>query len=874
MKKTIFFCVILSCLCAFVGCSPQADNTADPCPATFSAAEYDLSDVRAICLGSGTTGKSMWLTEKADIDAILAAVAPLVGTDPISSRGYYGWNYDFAFYVEAEPTEHDTPLLTFSVADYGNAVYLAGSAVFEEVSGVSYKTLYTLERDAAEALFTACEPYKEALGEAEPAESKDSLQQPIPPIELTGLKALPHGEEEARFSAAPVGGNPKMYFFDDGLTFYFRQYRSTQSDAEYFCGTLTLPDGFTDGKVVSVMNGAGSGELFVLLEAMREERKEYLAYAFFGTESPTVAYVLDEKQTERLLSQIKTEVLERTQGPFVGYIADRETPWIELYTEKNGICVAQIPYEIFKNWPATDREYEGWTPGWRSEYTCFYYAEFGDFRWAAVYLSDTVLGAGRKNVAVSSDGGKNWTCGSYSDNYGGNHVVGIGFVSEKVAFMSFDPYNEAEATGGPVISRTVDGGKTWERLDIPVPDALNATKLIAGVPYYDRDILRYPVWRSPSHGVKEGEPLYLVSHDGGLTFSWDASSLPTESTRYTVEMPLTDARDFITVAGVYGKYAEPNYPDGNILHAGKDGTLYYVMGVGNEWWSRGNFKSFRTYRVTSGAGCIESVEECETFTKSTVLKNGKPYSGSLGGLFTCQAYRFVQGNFNYDFWSHSVYITDSGAIYATAGMVGTGGPIRYEGSYRYDEKTGDFTAKLVGRYASEGNISLYPEAEVKGKLYEYGGFVHFICESSGVSTLTVNDPLPLTFVPNTDGYADPAVIVLDNTFDGVWLYENTEQGGNNRYQLSVLTESAQIRLDDLSGNSRYTGTYTVNPLTNTITAKLRSETDAKAAEFTLQFTLGYSRGTNGTFLYLDVSACDAPTYEHLVGKMLAFRPVP
>ena len=544
MKRLVCILAVLLCCGILAACSGTETEETKSYPDVVSVTEYDLSSVRAVCLGSGTTGKHIWLTEKADIDAILAAVLPLTGTDPVSSRGYYGWNYDFAFYDTPEPTEHDVPLLTFSVADYGNAVYLAGSAVFEEVGGVSYKALYTLDRAAAETLFAACEPHKEALGETEPAESKDSLQRPIPPIELTPLKSLPHAEGEARFSAAPVGGNPKMYFFDDGLTFYFRRYLSTQLDTEYFSGTLTLPDGFTDGKIVSVMSGAGSGELFVSLEAIRGGKKEYLTCAFFGTEPPTVAYVLDEKQTARLLDQMKAEVLARTQGPFVGYVADRETPWIELYTEKNGICVGQIPYEIFRDWPATDRTQEGWTPGWRSEYTCFYYAEFGDFRWAAVHLGDTVLGVGRKNVAVSSDGGKNWSCGSYRDNYGGNHVVGIGFASENVAFMSFDPYNEFEGADGPVISRTIDGGKTWERLDIPVPYTLKGTKLIAGVPYYDTDILRCPVWRSPSHGSKEGEPLYLVSHDGGLTFSWDAASLPQDSTRYTLGKVQTAQQTF------------------------------------------------------------------------------------------------------------------------------------------------------------------------------------------------------------------------------------------------------------------------------------------------------------------------------------------
>ncbi len=349
-----------------------------------------------------------------------------------------------------------------------------------------------------------------------------------------------------------------------------------------------------------------------------------------------------------------------------------------------------------------------------------------------------------------------------------------------------------------------------------------------------------------------------------------------DKTQYKVDIPLEDERDFITVAGVYGKGTEARFPDGNVLHAGEDGTLYYVMGVGNSWWSMGNFKSLRTYRVTSQDGNIESVEEVETFTKDKVLKNGKPYTGELDGMFTCLAYRFIQGNFNYDFWSHSIYIQNDGTIYANAGLVGTGGPINYEGTYQYDVETGDFTAKLIGRYADNGEIKIYPESEVKGKLYEYGGFVHFICESSGVDTLTVKDPIPLTFVPNTDGYADSPTLVLDDTFNGVWDSSYTDDNGEHSYRLSIVTRTAQIQFDDGIGSekdaSRYVGTYTINPLSYEQTATLRSlSQSAKEAEFTLKFTLGYSMGIEGTTLLMDIRACDAPSYQHLVGKTLVFE---
>jgi len=721
----------------------------------------------------------------------------------------------------------------------------------------------------------------------------------------------------------------------------------------------------------------------------------------------------------RIRRYTDSKVYTDSQGPFVGYVASCETPWIDLYTEKNGAYVGRIPYEIFHDWVATDRNWEGWQPGWRPEYIHFYYAEFGDFRWAAAHLTDTVMGNGRKNTATSSDGGKTWSFGSTMDNYGGNHVTGIGFESAKVAVMCFDSmyehdiFTEEGMVLPIVLSRTEDSGRTWTRTEILVPIDWDNYRTRPSVPVFEGDMGRVAVTRYDKTTGDEVDTVYLVTSDAGLTWEWederfnnpvraqqvfkydgveyDLSKIydgvngvgewgkignyivaqghinPNDSlyavintetksiehyfvgsvlthygddvntvvyargntfmnyagdvlgtcgdyittldytdaqtlvvtgrsedghittmvvdlaiyetddkmTQYTVEIPLEDERDYITVAGIYGKnISYTRGPESKTLHAGEDGTVYYVMGVGNEWWSAGNFKSLRTYRVTSKDGYIESVEETPTFTKDLILKNGKPYTGELDGMFTCLAYRFVRGNYDYDFWGHTVYIRNGGTIYANAGMVGTGGPINYEGTYQYNVQTGDFTAKLTGRYASNGEVHLYPENEIKGKLYEYGGFVHFVCESSGFTTLTVNDPLPLTFVPNTDGYADPSMVILDDTFNGMWEFNYTDDDVNNNYRLSVNTKASQIRLYDLTNDGDYVGTYTVNPLNYDMTVKLKSRSPLdKNTEFTMKFTLGYSSGTDGTSLFLDVKECDAPSYQHLAGKMLAFKPV-
>jgi len=131
------------------------------------------------------------------------------------------------------------------------------------------------------------------------------------------------------------------------------------------------------------------------------------------------------------------------------------------------------------------------------------------------------MGNGRKNVATSSDCGKAWSVGSTMDDYGGNHVIGMYFVSDKIAFMRFDPNNSHTIPDGPEISQTLDGGKTWQRLAVSVPDSLKGKKLIAGAPTHMGDVIIFPVWHNPAHGSIEGDAVYLVSRDNGITWAWE-----------------------------------------------------------------------------------------------------------------------------------------------------------------------------------------------------------------------------------------------------------------------------------------------------------------------------------------------------------------
>jgi len=131
----------------------------------------------------------------------------------------------------------------------------------------------------------------------------------IPEISLSKVEALPYPEDTALFSAAPIGGEPVVYFFDNNLTFYIQTYLYSETEAakEYYTGTLTLPDGITDGTVIYASRGGGSGEVDIIVKAANGNEQVYLDYYFnYNNENylPGSVVVLDDLQVQHLMETI------------------------------------------------------------------------------------------------------------------------------------------------------------------------------------------------------------------------------------------------------------------------------------------------------------------------------------------------------------------------------------------------------------------------------------------------------------------------------------------------------------------------------------------------------------------------------------------
>lgn len=206
---------------------------------------------------------------------------------------------------------------------------------------------------------------------------------------------------------------------------------------------------------------------------------------------------------------------------------------------------------------------------------------------------------------------------------------------------------------------------------------------------------------------------------------------------YTPKIELdTDAGEYITLVSVYGE-AVPVVVQDRIspeISAGDDGVGYVTFGVGSSK-TQESFDRYCTYRITSSGGCIAFAEETETFTKEKILEDGVPYVGELNGVHTCKLYGKI----------YTLTIEEDN-ITITTSYNGINEGTTYDGSLSYDPIRGYITASL-NTCRDKSGITYYTMGTISGELYEYGGFVHFLCERSSVKNITPKKPIPLTFIP-------------------------------------------------------------------------------------------------------------------------------
>ena len=248
----------------------------------------------------------------------------------------------------------------------------------------------------------------------------------------------------------------------------------------------------------------------------------------------------------------------------IGFVADSQTPWIELYESTDSKePLAKIPYDLIAALPGCDRKSEAFTFGFLDS-TTFYYGEIGAFCWCVAALPPAA-GTGAANVCTSPDSGETWDISDPNALYTGT-VIGAGFASETVGFISYRCFFD----NGPEIARTLDGGKTWARLELDIPEEYAQCNMQPQNPTFSGNDGSYPVILLDKDGNDRTTTLH--THDGGMTWTWDG--IPASDSN-TLDLP-EEAAAWVNT------YLSAQYTVLDTQTFDFDGNNYILLLVGSE----------------------------------------------------------------------------------------------------------------------------------------------------------------------------------------------------------------------------------------------------------------------------------------------------
>ena len=248
----------------------------------------------------------------------------------------------------------------------------------------------------------------------------------------------------------------------------------------------------------------------------------------------------------------------------IGFVADSQTPWIELYESTDSKePLAKIPYDLIAALPGCDRKSEAFTFGFLDSNT-FYYGEIGAFCWCVAALPPAA-GTGAANVCTSLDSGETWDISDPNALYTGT-VIGAGFASETVGFISYRCFFD----NGPEIALTLDGGKTWARLELDIPEEYAQCNMQPQNPTFSGNDGSYPVILLDKDGNDRTTTLH--THDGGMTWTWDSIQA---SDSNTLDLP-EEAAAWVNT------YLSAQYTVLDTQTFDFDGNNYILLLVGSE----------------------------------------------------------------------------------------------------------------------------------------------------------------------------------------------------------------------------------------------------------------------------------------------------
>ena len=290
----------------------------------------------------------------------------------------------------------------------------------------------------------------------------------------------------------------------------------------------------------------------------------------------------------------------------IGYVADSQTPWIELYESTDSKePLAKIPYDLIAALPGCDRKSEAFTFGFLDS-TTFYYGEIGAFCWCVAALPPAA-GTGAANVCTSPDSGETWDISDPNALYTGT-VIGAGFASETVGFISYRYFFD----NGPEIARTLDGGKTWARLELDIPEEYAQCNMQPQNPTFSGNDGSYPVILLDKDGNDSATT--LQTHDGGMTWTWDSIQA---SDSNTLDLP-EEAAAWVNT------YLSAQYTVLDCQTTNLDGTDYLLLLTGSKNADENDYSGYQVF----------ALEKIDTGYSLYAWNEAQPWDSSFG-LLAC-----------------------------------------------------------------------------------------------------------------------------------------------------------------------------------------------------------------------------------------------
>lgn len=126
-------------------------------------------------------------------------------------------------------------------------------------------------------------------------------------------------------------------------------------------------------------------------------------------------------------------------------------------------------------------------------------------------------------IYFTADAGKTWQRAEGappSQNWHDSLYKGI-FLSSTIGFVSYNYYSFPPAE--PQVYLTLDGSKSWSKLDIKVPSSVMETYSLAGTPFYDGSKINIPIELYGDNG-ELANTVYYVSYDFGDSWEFFADN--------------------------------------------------------------------------------------------------------------------------------------------------------------------------------------------------------------------------------------------------------------------------------------------------------------------------------------------------------------